>query len=491
MGRPTVGQTLAMTPNAASAAAGQRLAVTSAWSGLGHDDRAVWGACRGSGKTPYQVACDTWGPAYHCTCPSRKYPCKHAIALLLLWAREPPVVAAAAPPAEVGAWLASRVATATPGALERLRAGGARVSDETPPGALERLGAGGTRVSDETPPGALERVGAGGARLSDETPADRGASDVDPEAAAARAAKRVARIVAGMEELDRWLHDLVRQGLGRAPNLPYAFWDDMAARLVDAQAPGAAARVRNLAGVVRSGEGWPDRLLAQMARLHLLAAGWRHLDSLPEAVRADLRTAAGWPWPAEEILAAGGRQRDRWYVLARSVTDEERVRAQRSWLWGLDSGRLGVLVDFARPGATFSWELWPGSVIDAELVRYPGSAPLRVLVAQRYGESEAGDAPPGWDGLAEVASARGRVLAADPWLPRWPVSLTAAVPDGHCGAWRVADRYGRQLPLATDDQTAWKLLAVSGGRPVPLLGEWEEDRIRPLGVWVDGEMVVL
>jgi hypothetical protein len=454
MGRPTVGQTLALTPNASSAAAGQRLAVAAAWSGLGHDDRAVWGACRGSGKAPYQVACDTWGPAYHCTCPSRKFPCKHAIALLLLWAREPPAVAAAAPPAEVGAWLAGRAAKATPGALER--------------------------------------VGAAGALASDEAPSDRVASDADPEAAAARAAKRVARIVAGMEELDRWLHDLVRQGLGRCPNLPYAFWDDMGARLVDAQAPGAAARVRNLAGVVRSGEGWPERLLAQMARLHLLAAGWRHLDSLPEAVRADLRTAAGWPWPAEEILAAGPRQRDRWYVLARSVTDEERVRAQRSWLWGLDSGCLGVLVDFARPGATFSWELWPGSVLDAEVARYPGSAPLRVLVAQRYGESEAAaGAPPGWDDLAEVATARGRVLAADPWLPRWPVSLAAAVPDGHPGAWRVVDRAGRQLPLATDDQTAWKLLAVSGGRPVALLGEWEEDRLRPLSVWVDDAMVVL
>jgi hypothetical protein len=468
MGRPTVGQTLALAPDALSASAGQRLAVATAWSGLGHDDRAVWGACRGSGRAPYQVACDSWGPAYRCTCPSRKFPCKHAIALLLLWAREPPAVAAAAPPAEVGAWLASRATMATPGALERVAADGALA-----------------RVDEASPDRVAPEVGSGAGAAGGVVP------EVDPEAVAARAAKRVARIVAGMEELDRWLHDLVRQGLGRAPSLPYAFWDDMGARLVDAQAPGAAARVRNLAGVVRSGEGWPARLLAQMARLHLLAAGWRHLDSLPEPVRADLRTAAGWPWPAEEILAAGPRQRDRWYVLARSVTDDERVRAQRSWLWGLESGRIGVLVDFARPGATFSWELWPGSVLDAEIARYPGSAPLRVLVAERYGESESEGAPPGWGDLGEVAAARGRALAADPWLPRWPVSLTAATPDGEPGAWRVVDRAGRQMPLATDDHTAWKLLAVSGGHPVALLGEWEEDRLRPLGVWVDDEMVVL
>jgi hypothetical protein len=450
VGRPTVEQALAVAPDARSAAAGERLALATAWAEVGHDDRAVWGACRGSGKAPYQVAVDLWGPAYRCTCPSRKWPCKHAIALLLLWARDSPVVVAAAAPAEVGAWLASRAA-ATPGGLERAVAGNAAALVAAPPVAAEP----------------------------------------DPEAAAARVVRRTERIVAGMAELDRWLSDLIRQGLGRAQSLPYAFWDDMGARLVDAQAPGAAGRVRNLAGVVRSGDGWPERLLGEVARLHLLAAGWRHLDALPDAVRADLRHAAGWPWREDEVLAAGPRERDRWYVFGRSITDEERVRVQRSWLWGLDSGRIGVLVDFARPGAAFSWELWPGNVLDADVARYPGSAQLRVLVAEKHGEPEPGGAPPAWDDLGEVAAARGLAVAADPWIARWPVSLRGAVPDGRPGLWRVVDRGGRQLPLATDDATAWQLLALSGGRPVDLVGEWEDGRLRPLGAWVDDEMVVV
>jgi SWIM zinc finger len=46
----------------------------------------VWGLCAGSGKRPYQTVVDLTGPAYKCSCPSRKFPCKHALALLLNWA---------------------------------------------------------------------------------------------------------------------------------------------------------------------------------------------------------------------------------------------------------------------------------------------------------------------------------------------------------------------------------------------------------------------
>jgi hypothetical protein len=31
------------------------------------------------------VSIDLVGPAFRCSCPSRKFPCKHGLALLLLW----------------------------------------------------------------------------------------------------------------------------------------------------------------------------------------------------------------------------------------------------------------------------------------------------------------------------------------------------------------------------------------------------------------------
>src|SRR3954447_8623796 len=83
-------------PDAASLAAGRKLAAPGPWSETGSTESLLWGKCQGSGKTPYQVSIDLNGPAYRCSCPSRKFPCKHALALLLLWARSDGAIADAA-----------------------------------------------------------------------------------------------------------------------------------------------------------------------------------------------------------------------------------------------------------------------------------------------------------------------------------------------------------------------------------------------------------
>src|SRR4051812_5612532 len=88
--RPTPDQVLSLAPDRAAAAAALPLAVPGSWSMAGADDSAVWGAYGATSAEPYMVAVDladdVGGPAYRCSCPSRKIPCKHALALLLLWA---------------------------------------------------------------------------------------------------------------------------------------------------------------------------------------------------------------------------------------------------------------------------------------------------------------------------------------------------------------------------------------------------------------------
>jgi hypothetical protein len=477
----------ALAPDVASLRAGRQLATPAPWSECGHDERAVWGCCKGSGAQPYRVSVDTWGPAYRCSCPSRKFPCKHALGLLLRWSARDGAIPAGSPPAEIAAWLAGRVvrSSARP---EAATAGGAVAGRGAAAGSdpADRVdGSAGADLPpvEATDVGENDLAGAGAA----------GAKRADPEAAAARAARRTGRIVAGMAELERWLEDLVRQGIGRLQGEPFGFFDAVAARLVDAQAPGAAQQVRRLDGVVRSGDGWPGRLLERLAALHMLATAWAGVDALPPAVQADLRAAAGWPELAAEVLADTSRPRESgsWYVLARSVTDEERVRAQRTWLWELGSARLGVIVDFARPGAAFSWDLWPGNVLRAELARYPGSAPLRVLVAEQHDQPAPGGPPPAWPSFAAVAAARAEVLAADPWLERWPLALAGAVADGAPGSWSLRDAEGRCVRLDASDEVAWRLVATCKGVPATVLGEWEDHAVRPLGVWSDDRMVVL
>ncbi|MBD0269487.1 MAG: SWIM zinc finger family protein, partial [Cyanobacteria bacterium Co-bin8] len=79
-------QVLALAPDAASAKNGRGLAIGHKWFTLGTHQSAVWGECQGSGKNPYRTQIDLSEPAFRCSCPSRKFPCKHGLALFLLLA---------------------------------------------------------------------------------------------------------------------------------------------------------------------------------------------------------------------------------------------------------------------------------------------------------------------------------------------------------------------------------------------------------------------
>lgn len=423
-------------PDAASITAARALASARVWSATGHDHRAVWGQCRGYSAA---VGIGDRGPerggGFTCTCPSRKVPCKHALALLFLWASSPEAVPQVPAPEWVEEWLAVRARRAArPATAER--------------------------------------------------------KPVDPEARAKRVAGRVARIGAGLEELDLWLRDLVRQGLASAQGRPFRYWDEVAARMVDAQAPGVGSQVRRMAGIVRSGEGWPGRLLFQAGRLHLLAKAWARYDSLPPETQADLRTVAGWSWTSEEVLA-GPSVRDRWQVVARSVAEEERFRISRTWLVGTSTGGAALLLVFAAVSEPLASELVVGTELDADLAFFPGSWPQRALVAARHGEAEP---MAGWHGAATIGDALGEhagALAANPWIDRIPVVLSGVVPLDREDGWWVRDRAGAAVRLLVDEPAWWTLAAVSGGRPVGVAGEWEGGALRPLSVWAEGRLVAL
>ena len=78
---------LLQAPNAAAASNGQKLSRGGKFTNLCRtaDGALYWGECAGSGKTPYRVSVD-WtdqnAPVCRCSCPSRQFPCKHALGLL-------------------------------------------------------------------------------------------------------------------------------------------------------------------------------------------------------------------------------------------------------------------------------------------------------------------------------------------------------------------------------------------------------------------------
>jgi hypothetical protein len=440
-------QVLALAPDPASAKAGKELAVTRKWKLLGRDERAVWGECQGSGSSPYQTKIDLGEPAFACSCPSRKFPCKHALGLFLMLAQQPSALKEGSPPGWVSDWLSGR-----------------------------------DKKADQK----AQKAQQAQQEIADDPEKARKAGERQQKAAAERRAK----VEAGLADLERWMGDLARRGLAAVRSEPYSFWEWPASRMVDAQAPGVARLIRDLAGLTSSGDGWQDRLLERLGRLHLLLEGYRRLEWLPAENQADIRSLVGWTQSQEELLATGTGVRDRWLVLGQSVEEEERLRTQRRWLWGETTGRPALVLHFAFGTALLDTSLVPGTVLDAELVFFPGACPLRALVKDRFAPPEPIADPPGHDTLEAALAGYAAALGRNPWIERFPLALRAVQPVRRGEAWQVRDASGAYLLLSPQFATPWKLMALSGGQPLGLFGEFDGEVVLPLSLWVENRFVL-
>src|SRR4029078_10074429 len=100
-----------------------------------------------------------------------------------------------------------------------------------------------------------------------------------------RTRRREERISGGVEALDLWLHDLVRAGLAEAAARPWSSFEQMSARLVDAQAPGLARLGREIGALPHTAANWPERMLIDLGQIKLLLEAWRKLDTLQHDLR--------------------------------------------------------------------------------------------------------------------------------------------------------------------------------------------------------------
>jgi hypothetical protein len=301
----------------------------------------------------------------------------------------------------------------------------------------------------------------------------------DPAAALRRAEQREARVATGLTELDRWLCDQVRQGLAASQRSGYRHWDDIAARMVDAQAPGLAERLRALAAVPFSGTGWEGRLLEEYALLWLLAAACREQAGLPAPLRETVRSRVGFTVRQAEVLARATPVRDRWQVLARRDLDQDRIRTRRVWLRGQDTGRFALVLSFAAFGQSLDDSLTVGTEIEADLAFYPAAVPLRALVADRHAAFPG--APPPTATVAGLLTGYAAALSADPWLDTWPVVLD--VTPARAPLPSLYDAAGDAVPLHPGAGQAWPLFALSGGEPLTVAGEWTPRGLWPLTAW--------
>ena len=96
-----------------------------------------------------------------------------------------------------------------------------------------------------------------------------------------------------MAELRLWINDIVRNGLLNIPGRDSSYFETIAKRMVDAQAPGLAAMVRTCGSVNFFQDGWQSPFLDQLIRIHLLLEGFPRIESLPSELQSEMKTLIG------------------------------------------------------------------------------------------------------------------------------------------------------------------------------------------------------
>ena len=378
----------ALAPDQSALAAASKLLKPDGWPLLATDagGTVVWGEAQGSGSAPYRLMFDPADRGHKCSCPSRKFPCKHVLALMWQYVEHPERFSIGAPAPWVADWLARR-----------------------------RPAAGRSPTANDEAAASISAIAPA------EAPTD------DPEAEA-RAAERRARVEsarevsvgAGLEALDVWIGDHLNAGLAGFPQRAQGACRAAAQRLVDAKAGALAARLDALPSSLlgRPEPLRPDFVIGQLGQLHLISAAWRRREALDPPLREDLRRTIGWAPRREDVLRCAGE----WIVAGvRSVVQPDRLRRIETWLVGTESKApepaRALLMDFVpvQTGATGD-ALPAGERFPAELIFYPSAAPLRAIIATRGPASALGVAPAGEPGLAAAFAAHQGRLAALPWL---------------------------------------------------------------------------
>lgn len=427
-------QVLALAPDESSKKSGKDLSTPSKWVSKGLNEKALWGECQGSGSKPYQTQVDLANIAFKCSCPSRKFPCKHGLGLLLLFARQQQIFTETAMPGWVEEWINKRAE-------------------------------------------------------KEEKKTDTKDKPVNEAAQLKRQQAREQSVEDGIAELLLWIKDIVRNGILTIPEKGVSFFINMSKRLVDAKAPALAGMVKNLANINFYSEGWQSVFIDQLVRIYLVLSGYKNKEHLSPLLLEDIRAHIGFIQNTEALKEQAGIT-DTWLVLGKQVTEEDNLTTERNWLYGIHSKQYALVLQFIVRGQGIAFSLPPGITVQAELVYYPSVQPLRAIIKKQI-ETSTNIEFAAYQNWQEVAEKETNVAAQMPFYSERPFIVQNIKPIQHANHWWLADKENKLVRLKENYKPLYTLLSLSGGEALNMAVLGKENVFEPLGVLSNNEYVVL
>lgn len=416
-----------LAPDQASLNAAHKLIKPSKWPTLTQHGDLVWGECQGSGANPYRTVFDKANAGYKCTCPSRKFPCKHVLALMWMYVEDAGPFADGEVPQWVNDWLGRRRNT------------GSSSTQDEPKDKAAGKGSKSLSAARQAAP---------------DKPRDPKAEAKRKAAAEKRAQATRESIAAGIDELQQWLDDQLRGGLTAFLNDPSSRCRTIAARLVDAKAQALASRLDELPSrlLQTPGDSRLDLLIQEFGRIVLICRAWK-----ANPADVELTRLVGSSENRDSVLESkeSVRVASTWEVVGEQITTRrDGLVSQATWLMNLGEGnRFALLLDFfpaslGKRSSAFA----VGEQFEAELAFYPARRPLRAVIAERNPAEPGGESVDerAWPvALKQPLDTYRDVLKLAPWTSEVPMLLPGGrVVEAGRGYWWESQERSLALPIA-------------------------------------------
>lgn len=439
----------ALAPNDSAERRGRMLANSAKWEYTATNYEGIWGAFKGSGAQPYITQIQLNEQRFKCTCPVRKAPCKHILGLLFLYAKSSAVFKYQAAPEHIQQWLKAQGSSPVAPAIK------------SSPNLIK---------SDE----ALEK-----ARIAKEK----------------RWQKRLDLMAAGIEELELWLTDVVRQGIANTDIQKASFWQQTAAKMMDAKLPRVSTYLKETHQLIIKEQDWTELLVNRLGELYWWVESFKKREKLSADLQEELFRHFGKTVKKADIIADNPETVDHWLVIGKKeAIDIEGRNFRKVWLQGQNSNQTALFLEFTFGNMSYERQYTVGDLLRGPVVFYSTSypqraVPLELSTASLYTHFKLNY----HNSISALLNAYGQALAQHPWLESFPAALQGISVVKQNDNLILIDQEQQCLPLTANlsESAIWQILAISGGHPIDLFGEWDGLYFEPLSLLTVDKIISL
>ncbi len=310
---------------------------------------------------------------------------------------------------------------------------------------------------------------------------------VDEAAQAKRQKAREQNVSDGVEELLLWMKDIVRNGLIDIPEKGNSAFENMARRMVDAQAPGLAGMARTLGNINFYKEGWQAQFLDQLSRIYLVLSGFKNQEITDPLLLQDVRGFIGFTQSQDALKEQSGIT-DNWLILTKQSSEEDNLTTERFWLYGTQSRLYALVLQFIVRGQNIQLTLTPGSYIHAELVFYPSVFPQRAII-KKHVNCEPAVVQNVYNNLNEVMKTQTKMFSAIPFRTEAAYVVENLRVVKYNEQWWLQDVEEKMTRIKEHFQNIWLLLSLSGGKYARMSLVGKENEFEPVGLWYENEYI--